>query len=343
MNSLTCVKAGPKRVEMREMPIADAGPGEVIVRTIMATVCGSDMHFVDEMDIIPAGMPMGHEAVGIVEAVGPGVTRFQVGDRVAASCLVGCGVCDRCMEGDVQLCQTFLSPGNLLFGCQGQYFKVRGADVSMAKVPDSVDNEHAILATDILSTALGAIERSGMKPGDTVAIFAQGPVGLCATASARLMGAGRIITVESVPERVAMSKQLGADLVLEPGNAVAEIMKLTNNVGVDVAVEALGHQVTFENCCAVTRAGGTISIVGVYGAFPVLNLPTGGTFVHRRLITTLCPSGRPRLEKLFALVSSGKINLSALFTHRMKLSDAPAAYDLFRERKGGVLKIALEP
>ncbi len=343
MNSLTCVKSGPGQVEMRELPIGEAGPGEIIVRTKLSTVCGTDMHFVDEMAFLPPGTPMGHEAVGVVEEVGPGVTRFAAGDRVAASCLLGCGTCDRCMEGNVQLCQTFGSPLNLLFGCQGEYFKVRGAEVSAAKVPDGVDDEHAVLATDILSTGVGAIERSGMRPGDTVAIFAQGPVGLCATAAARLLGAGRIITVESVPERVAASKQFGADVVVEPANAVAEIMALTDNRGVDVAVEALGHQATFENCCGVTRADGTVSSVGVYGAFPTLNLPTGGSFIHRRLVTTLCPSGRPRLEKMFALVTSGKVNLKSLFTHRMKLAEAPAAYDLFRQRKGGVLKIALEP
>jgi threonine dehydrogenase-like Zn-dependent dehydrogenase len=343
MNSITCVKAGTGKVEMKELPLGEAGPGEVIVRTLMATVCGSDMHFVDEMDFLPPGTPMGHEAVGIVEEVGPGVSRFKQGDRVAASCLVGCGSCDRCMAGDIQLCQTFGSPLNLLFGCQGQFFKVRGADISMAVVPEGVDNEHAVLATDILSTGLGALERAGMKAGDTVAIFAQGPVGLCATASARMLGSGKIIAVESVPERVAMAKQFGADVVLEPAEAVAKILGMTNMRGVDVAVEALGHQATFENCCMVTRAGGTVSSVGVYGAFPTLNMPTGGTFIHRQLVTTLCPSGRTRLEKLFAIVASGRMNLKPLFTHRLKLSAAPAAYDMFRERKGGVLKIALEP
>ncbi len=342
MKSLTCVKAGEKQVEMRELDIPEPGPGAVVVKTLMATVCGSDMHFVDEMPL-PPGTPMGHEAVGVVEAVGPGVTSFKPGDRVAASCLVGCGACDRCLEGDIQLCYNFGMPFNLLFGCQGQYFTVRGAEVSMAKVPDAVDNEHAVLATDIMSTGFGAIERGNVRAGDTVAIFAQGPVGLCATAAARTLGAGTIITVESVPERVAISKKLGADVVLDPANAAAEIMKMTNNRGVDVAVEALGHQATFENCCAVTRPAGTISSVGVYGAFPVLNMPTGGSFIHRQLVTTLCPSGRPRLEKMFALVASGKVNLKALFTHRLKLTDAPKAYDMFRERKGGVLKIAIEP
>lgn len=342
MQTRTCVKMAQKVVEMQSLDIADPGPGEVIVRTTMATICGSDIHLLDEMPL-PPGLPMGHEAVGVVEAVGPGVARFKPGDRVAASCLNGCGSCDRCLEGDLQLCQTFGAPMNLLFGCQGQYFKVRGADVSMAHVPPTVDDEHAVLATDILSTGFGAIERAGMRPGDTVAIFAQGPVGLCATAGARLMGAGRIITVESVPERIEMSKRLGADIVLDPQNAVAEIMALTNNRGVDVAVEALGHQVTFENCCAAVRMGGTVSSVGVYGAFPTLTMPTGGSFLHRQIVTTFCPSGRPRLERLFELVANGKVDLRGLFTHRMKLEEAPKAYDLFRERKAGVLKIALEP
>ncbi|HWQ29288.1 MAG TPA: zinc-binding dehydrogenase [Dehalococcoidia bacterium] len=342
MKTRTCVKMAQKVVEMQDLDIADPGPGEVIVRTTMATICGSDIHLLDEIPL-PPGLPMGHEAVGVVEAVGPGVTRFKPGDRVAASCLNGCGSCDRCLEGNIQLCQTFGAPMNLLFGCQGQFFKVRGADVSMAHVPSSVDDEHAVLATDIMSTGFGAIERANMRPGDTVAIFAQGPVGLCATAGAKLMGAGRIITVESVPERIEMSKRLGADIVLDPQNAVAEIMALTGNRGVDVAVEALGHQVTFENCCAVVRMGGTVSSVGVYGAFPTLTMSTSGSFLHRQIVTTFCPSGRPRLEQLFNLVANGKVNLRGLFTHRMKLEEAPKAYDLFRERKGGVLKIALEP
>ena len=343
MNSITCVKAGTGKVEMKEVPLGEAGPGEVIVRTLMATVCGSDMHFVDEMEFLPPGTPMGHEAVGIVEQVGPGVTRFKQGDRVAASCLVGCGSCDRCMEGNIQLCQTFGSPLNLLFGCQGQYFKVRGADVSMAVVPEGVDNEHAVLATDILSTGLGALERAGMKAGDTVAIFAQGPVGLCATAGARLLGAGLIIAVEGIPARQEMAKRMGADIVVEPAEAVAKIMQLTENRGVDIAVEALGHQATFENCCAVARFGGTVSSVGVYGAFPTLSIQTSGSFLHRKLVTTYCPVGTERLNRLMKVVANGKVDLRPLLTHSMKISEIPAAYDLFRKREGGVLKIALRP
>jgi threonine dehydrogenase-like Zn-dependent dehydrogenase len=327
---------------MRELAVDDPEPGEVRVKTLLSTVCGTDMHFVDEMPV-PPGTPMGHEAVGIVESVGAGVTGFEPGDRVASSCLTGCGTCDRCLEGKTAICETFGSPENILFGCQGEYYIVRGAELSMAKVPDSVDNEHAVLAADIMSTGFAAIERSGMQPGQTVAIFAQGPVGLCATAGARLLGAGKVITVESVPERIAVSKQLGADVVVEPGNAVADIMDLTDRKGVDVAVEALGHQETFENCCLVTRIDGTISSVGTYGAFPSLSLPTGGAFYHRKIVTTLCPSGPTRLEHLFELVSGGQVDLSALFTHRMKLADTPAAYELFRQRSGGVLKIALEP
>ena len=176
-----------------------------------------------------------------------------------------------------------------------------------------------------------------------VALFAQGPVGLCATAGARTLGAGTIIAVESIPERVAMSKRLGADLVLEPATAVQKIMELTGGRGVDVAVEALGHQVTFENCCAVVRHGGTVSSVGVYGHFPTLTLPTSGTFIHRTLVTTLCPVGTERLGRLMALIAGKKVDLTPLITHRMPLAETPQAYDLFRKHADGVLKIALKP
>ena len=341
--SNTCVKTGPHAVAMTAIPYPDEpGPGQALVRTTLSTICGSDMHIVDEMPV-PGGIPMGHEAIGIVEAVGAGVTAFKAGDRVATSCLLSCGTCRRCQEGDPQVCETFNAPGNLLFGAQGEYFLVNGAQHSMAKVPDALSDEQVLFVTDIMSTGFGAIERAEMKPGDTVAIFAQGPVGLCATAGARAYGAGTIIAVESIPERVAMAKRFGADIVLDPAEAVAKIMAQTNNKGVDVAVEALGHQATFENACAVVRNGGTVSSVGVYGAFPQLTMPTSGSFMHRKIVTTLCPVGTSRMERLMAMVAGGKVDLTPLITHSMKLSETPAGYDLFRKKEGGVLKIALRP
>jgi threonine dehydrogenase-like Zn-dependent dehydrogenase len=331
------------KVAMRAFPLPDdPGPGNAIVRTTLSTVCGSDIHLVDEIPV-PGGTPMGHEAVGVVEAVGAGVSGFAAGHRVAVSCLQCCGACARCREGNESVCQTFGAPANLVFGAQGEYFLVRGAETTMARIPDALADEQVLLATDIMSTGFAAIERAGMQMGDTVAIFAQGPVGLCATAGARALGAGTIIAVEGIPERQAMAKRIGADVVVEPANAVVRIMELTGNVGVDIAVEALGHQQTFENCCAVTRLGGTVSSVGVYGAFPTLTLPTSGSFMHRKVVTTLCPVGTRRLERLMSLVASGKVDLTPLLTHSMKIADTPAAYDLFRSRDGGVLKIALRP
>ncbi len=341
--SNTCVKTGQGTVAMATIPYPDEpGPGQALIRTTLSTVCGSDIHIVDEMPL-PPGVPMGHEAIGVVEAVGAGVTGVKPGDRVVTGCLICCGTCRRCLEGDHQVCETYNAPGNLLFGAQGEFFLVNGAQTSMAKVPDSLADEQVLFVTDIMSTGFGAIERAEIKAGDVVAIFAQGPVGLCATAGARALGAGTIIAVESIPERVAMAKRFGADIVLDPADAVAKIMELTGNRGVDIAVEALGHQVTFENACRVVRLGGTVSSVGVYGAFPELTMPTSGSFIHRKLVTTFCPVGTARLERLMAMIARGKVDLTPLITHNMKISETPAAYDLFRKREGGVLKIALRP
>lgn len=341
--SNSCVKTGQHQVAMAQIPYPDEpGPGQALVKTTLSTVCGSDIHLVDEMPI-PPGVPMGHEAVGVVDAVGAGVTNFRAGDRVAVSCLVCCGYCPTCQEGNHSVCQTFNAPGNLLFGAQGEYFLVNGAQTTMAKIPDNLEDEQVLFATDIMSTGFAGVERAGIRGGDTVAIFAQGPVGLCATAGARTLGAGLIIAVEGIPERQAMARKMGADIVLEPADAVAKILQLTNNKGVDIAVEALGNQATFEACCAVARLGGTVSSLGVYGAFPTLTFPTSGFFIHRKIVTTLCPVGTERLTRLMALIATGKVDLRPLLTHSMKISETPAAYDLFRERKGGVLKIALRP
>ncbi len=220
----TCVKTAMGKVEMLDMPVPKAGPGEIVVKTAMATVCGSDMHWLDEAPnelmnviypgcVLPQGLHMGHEGVGTVHEVGPGVTRFQVGDRVIACCLTGCGRCTQCLNGDYSICT---GGGRTLFGCQAEYFLVPFADVNVAKVPPEVSDENAVLASDIMSTGFGAIDRAELKFGDSVAIFAQGPLGLCATAAARARGAGMIIAVESIPERIEMSKRMGADKRLAP-------------------------------------------------------------------------------------------------------------------------------
>jgi threonine dehydrogenase-like Zn-dependent dehydrogenase len=343
--SKTIVKTGMRELALAEIPVPDPGPNQALIRTTLSTVCGSDVHILDEFPMPPnvPALPMGHEACGVVEAVGPGVTSAKPGDRVVVSCLVSCGFCENCQRGQQAICTTYNAPGNLLFGAQGEYFLVNGAQMSLGVIPDNLTDEQVLFASDIMSTGIAAAENGGIACGDTVAIFAQGPVGLCATAGARLRGAGLIIAVESVPERIAVSKQLGADVVVEPADAVAEIMELTGGRGVDVAIEALGSQVTFENCARVTRMGGTISSVGVYGAHPTLTLPTNPNFWNRRLVTTLCPVGSDRLRRMIALVEHGKVDLRPLFTHRMKLADGVQAYDLFKSRQGGVLKIALTP
>ena len=351
---LTCVKTAIAKTDMVVLPIPKAGPGEIVVKMAMCTVCGSDMHWLDEIPnevlsvlapgfLTPQGFPMGHEAVGTVHEVGPGVTRLQVGDRVISACMTGCGRCIHCLHGDFSVCT---GGGHSLFGCQAEYFVVPFADVNAAKVPPEVSDENAVLATDIMSTGFGAIDRAELKSGDSVAIFAQGPVGLCATAGARARGAGMIITVESIPERIEMSKRLGANVVINPKekDPVSEIQNLTNMEGVNVAVEAVGTQATFDGATRAVRRGGTVSSVGLYGPVPQISMFTlTPAFYHRRMVSTLCPSGHDRMTRMLELVRWGRVDLSPLFTHRMKLADTPKAYDLFRSKQGGVLKIAITP
>lgn len=348
------LKVDQQKVEMVDMPVPEPRPDDVVIKMTMCTVCGSDMHFVDEFPTpvldfafpgvnTPQGLPMGHEGVGIVSAVGSAVTKFKEGDRVLSSCLVGCGKCHECMSVDHGVCS---GGGRVLFGCQAEYYVAPFADQNCTVVPAGVSDEHAILISDILSTGFGAIERAELKFGQSVAIFAQGPVGLMATAGARARGAGLVIGVDSLPDRLEMSKKFGANEVVnvKEGDPVAKIRQLTGGAGVDVAVEAVGTQATFEAATQAVRRGGVVSSIGVYGLTPQLSMPTlAPSFLHRKIVTTLCPSGSDRMTYLCSLLENSGIDLSPLFTHRMTLDETPRAYDLFRSKQEGVLKIAITP
>jgi threonine dehydrogenase-like Zn-dependent dehydrogenase len=236
--------------------------------------------------------------------------------------------------------------GNTINGAQAEYLLVPNAQANLAKIPEDLSDEQVVLLADIASTGISAAESGEVKIGDVVAIFAQGPIGLCATAGAKLKGAGFIIAVESDPVRCAMAKRMGADLVLDhtKTDVVAEIRRLTEGVGVDVAIEALGTQLTFENALRVLRAGGTLSSLGVYsGKLAVPLEPFAAGLGDHKIVTTLCPGGKERMRRLMELVRHGRLDLRPLLTHFFPLDRITDAYELFGQRSGGVIKVGIRP
>lgn len=202
------------------------------------------------------------------------------------------------------------------------------------------------MCPDIMSTGFSGAESGNIRIGDSVAVFAQGPIGLCATAGARLRGATTIIAVESVPKRQDMARQLGADHVVDfrATDPVEDIMRLTDGRGVDVAIEALGTQATFEGALRVLRPGGTLSSLGVYSTD--LRIPLGpfaAGLADTKIVTTLCPGGKERMRRLMSVIASGRVDLKPLVTHRFKLDQIEEAYDLFGHQRDGVLKVAITP
>ena len=236
--------------------------------------------------------------------------------------------------------------GNTIDGCQAEYVLVPDAMANLAPVPDSLSDEQVLMCPDIMSTGFSGAESAGVRIGDTVAVFAQGPIGLCAAAGAKLSGAAMVIGVDRLAGRLAISRKMGADHVIDAGKVdpVEEIMRLTDGRGVDVAIEALGTQQTFEACLRVLRPGGTLSSLGVYSTDLTIPLgPFAAGLGDHKIVTTLCPGGKERMRRLMAVIEAERVDLGAMVTHRFKLDDIESAYELFGHQRDGVLKVAITP
>lgn len=342
------------KIELREVPRPEPGPGEALIKVSLTTICGTDVHILKGEYPVKPGLIIGHEPVGRIEAVGPGVVGYTIGQRVIIGAITPCGQCRACLSNCGAQCSHGESSyealggwrfGNTINGCQAEYVIVPNAQANLAKIPDDLTDEEVILCPDIMSTGISAAESGNVRIGDAVAVFAQGPIGLCATAGARLSGASLIIGVESVPRRIEMAKRMGADVVLNPNeqDVVHEIRRLTGG-GVDVAIEALGKQETFEGCLRSVRPGGTVSSLGVYSGHLSLPLDAFAAGLGDHTIrTTLCPGGKERMRRLMSIVRAKRFPFADLVTHSYPLSQIGEAYELFANQRDGVLKVAIRP
>ena len=341
------------KFQMMEVPRPKAGYGEALIRITLTTICGTDLHIVRGEYSVRPGLTIGHEPVGIIEEIGPGVSGYHLGDRVLVGAITPCGQCAACLSGHPAQCGHGAGYeaiggwrfGNTINGVQADYLIVPYAQANIAKIPDDVTDEQVVLLADIASTGFSGVESGGVKIGDSVAVFAQGPIGLCATVGARLMGAALIIAIDGDERRLGMAKRLGADIVLSPKetNVVEDVKRLTGG-GVDVAIEALGLQETFEHALRCLRPGGTLSSLGVYSG--KLQIPyeafAAGIGDHR-IVTTLCPGGKERMRRLIEMVRRHRIDLTPLLTHRVTLDNIQEGYRIFGDRLDGVLKVAVKP
>ena len=340
----------PGKIILDEKPVPNVGPGEALMRVTTTTICGTDVHILKGEYPVTPGLIVGHEPVGVIEELGPGVTGYRVGQRVIAGAITPCGQCHSCLDGHQAQCGGKAIGGwrfgNTIDGCQAEYVLVPHAMANLAPVPDGLTDEQVLMCPDIMSTGFGGAESGQIKIGDTVAVFAQGPIGLCATAGARLRGASRIIVIDGIASRLDMAKRLGADVTIDytKADVVAEIARITEGRGVDVAIEALGTQQTFESGLRSLKPGGTLSSLGVYSG--KLSLPLDAFAAglgDQTIVTTLCPGGKERMRRLMNVVASGRVDLKPLVTHRFTLDRIEEAYDLFANQRDGVLKVAITP
>jgi threonine dehydrogenase-like Zn-dependent dehydrogenase len=341
---------GKDRIDVEEALRPTPHAGEAVIRITATTICGTDVHIVRGEYPVKPGLILGHEPVGVIDALGAGLEGlYTIGQRVIVGAITPCGQCFYCLNGVHSQCGGGIGGwrfGNTINGAWAEYLLVPDARANLAPIPDDLSDEAVVLCPDIFSTGLSGAESGNIRVADTVAVFAQGPIGLCATVGAKLKGASLIIGIDSNAERLAVARRLGANVTLNTsdGDPIPEIKRLTEGRGVDVAIEALGRQETFENALRSIRPGGTLSSLGVYSG--KLVAPYEAFYAglgDQKIVTTLCPGGKERMRRLMAMVQTRRVDLTSLVTHRFALDDIHEAYDLFSRQRGGVLKVALYP
>ena len=346
----------PGRIVLEDKPVPDVGPTDALIRITTTTICGTDVHILKGEYPVAKRLTVGHEPVGVIEKLGSAVTGYEEGQRVIAGAISPSGHSYACLCGlhsqDGGAGKHGFKAlggwrfGNTIDGAQAEYLLVPDAMANLCPVPDALSDEQVLMCPDIMSTGFAGAENGHVRIGDTVAVFALGPIGLCAVAGAKLMGASTVIGVDTVAERMAVARQLGATHVIDfkKADPVAEILRLTDGRGVDCAIEALGTQRTFENALRVLRPGGTLSSLGVYSEDLTIPISAfGAGLAEHKIVTALCPGGKERMRRLLNVVACGDVDLKPLVTHRFKLDQIEAAYELFANQRDGALKLAITP
>ncbi|MBW2412681.1 MAG: alcohol dehydrogenase catalytic domain-containing protein [Deltaproteobacteria bacterium] len=336
---------GDISIEELDVPIIQKA-SDAIIRITLTTICGSDLHLIHGQTVVDPESPIGHECVGVVEAVGEDVTSFKPGDRVIVPTFTHCGNCFFCKKGSPSQCEKggiigFGSIRGGLGGAQTEYVRVPFADMSLVKTPDNLSDEDVLFVGDVIATAYFALENVPIKPGDTVAIVGPGPVGLAVQEIAPVFGAGKIIMIGTREYRMEVAGQRGATLI-NPNqeNAPEKVLELTNGYGADVVVECAGTPESFQIAFDSVRKGGSVSLMGMWGE-PV-EVPLNDMVMNNITIFTGLVDCN-RLEEIVQLIEAGRINTNFLITHRMKLDDILEAYRIFENKEDNVLKIAITP
>lgn len=337
---------GPGRKTWRD--VADPKiihDGDAVVRVDATTICGTDLHILKgDVPETTAGRILGHEAVGTVVEIGPGVKTVSIGDRVLVSCISACGRCRFCREGRYGQCLGGGGwiLGHLIDGTQAEMVRVPFADTSTYVLPEGATDEEVLMLSDILPTAYEVgVLNGGVQPGDTVAIVGAGPIGLAAIMGAKLFSPAHIVSIDLADTRLEAAKRFGADVTINNGrdDAVAAVQALTDGLGADVAIEAVGVPDTFELCTALVRPGGHVANVGVHGQPATLHLET---LWIRNVTMTTGLVDTYSTPTLLRLVESQQVNAREFISHQFELGQIVEAYDVFaRAAETGALKVVL--